>query len=134
MSSELTRSPLQRLVVTVLCRFGYDRGLHRCERCRWPFVALVDRERSGMSFWHVWLRCGECGHERETIATNIEMRDFEHELALQREQIAVALKRVERDRMQEELAVLVAAFERDLIDAADFAVRRTVATGPPARG
>jgi hypothetical protein len=52
---------------------------------------------------------------------NADARDYELVLDRQTAQIARDLEHVDRQRMEAELVTLVAALDRDLIDAADFA-------------
>ena len=53
--------------------------------------------------------------------TNAQAQRFDLTLARQSEEIARGLARIDREQMAAELDRLVAALDRDLIDAADFA-------------
>ena len=78
-------------------------------------------ETDGDEHWLIELRCGECGAWREVRVTNEEAKAFDFTLDRQTDQIRRALDRIDRERMEAELDVLVGALEHDLIDPADFA-------------
>jgi hypothetical protein len=98
-----------------------DEGLHRCRDCGRSFVCPMDWEADGEEHWMIRLRCGECGVVRELRVTNAQASEFDLELYGQTVVIRRALDRIDREQMESELDVFVAALQRDLIDAADFA-------------
>jgi len=77
----------------------------------------------GDDHWLIASRCGECGTWHSEVVTNEEANRYDLVLAQQSAAIARALARLERERMTVELGLLVAALDRDLIDAGDFARR-----------
>jgi len=83
----------------------------------WPIAWETD----GDEHWLIELRCGECGIWREARVTNEEAKSFDLALNDHTDQIRRALDRIDRERMEAELDVLVGALEYDLIDPADFA-------------
>jgi hypothetical protein len=101
--------------------FGADDGLDRCPECRRPAVCPMEWETDGDEHWLMQLRCGECGDWREVRVTNEQARSYDLALDRQAAEIQRALDRIDRERMETELNMLVRALEHDLIDAADFA-------------
>jgi hypothetical protein len=69
------------------------------------------------------LRCAQCETYRDVTVGNDVAAAYERDLQRGRAEIAATLERSDRERMLAELPVLIAALERDLIDAADFAPR-----------
>src|SRR5215211_948323 len=96
-------------------------GLHQCAVCHADFVVPITVEAVDDVHWHVLLRCGECQTYRDAVITNDVAARYERDLDRGIATIAVAYERLERERMAEDVEVLIAAFRRDLIDAADFA-------------
>lgn len=96
-------------------------GLEYCPMCRSSMVCPVAWETDGDSHWVMELRCGECGVRRVARVTNDEAKAYDLALGAQMNRIKRALRRIEHERMKDELEALVGAFERDLIDAGDFA-------------
>jgi hypothetical protein len=80
----------------------------------------VEWHERGETRWWIGLRCGECEFVREVEATNAQVARFEHDLDAGLAVIASAVERAERPRMLADVAALIAALERDLIDASDF--------------
>ena len=96
-------------------------SLQRCPWCRTTFVCPMRWQAAGAKHWVVHLRCGECGARRAVKVTDTEAADFEVTLDRQSASIALALMRIERERMERLIATFATALARDLIDAADFA-------------
>ncbi len=94
--------------------------LVRCPSCRAHRVVPVDWREHGLDAWWMALRCGECGAARDVIASDDEAERFGHELDDGIAELARDLRRLERDRMATDVHTLIAALERDLIDAGDF--------------
>jgi hypothetical protein len=69
----------------------------------------------------MFLRCAECGVSRDALVTNGEAERFEAELHARAAVIARTLRELDGERMALEADRFIAALERDLIDAADFA-------------
>jgi hypothetical protein len=98
-------------------------GLHRCCVCRDDSVVPVWWEELDEQQWRMLLRCGLCETYRSVVVANDEAKAYDRDLQRGMDQIAASLERCEHERMAAELRVFVAALERDLIDAADFAPR-----------
>jgi hypothetical protein len=96
-------------------------GLHQCRLCHEDFVVPVWWEALDDARWHMLLRCAQCETFREVTIGNDVAVAFDRDLERGRAEIAASLDRSDRARMLAELPVLIAALERDLIDAADFA-------------
>jgi hypothetical protein len=94
-----------------------------CASCRSSVVNPVDWEENDETRWWVRLRCGACGETHETVVTNGQVKRLERDLAPGLRQIAETVERLDRERMLWEVDVFVAALERNLIGAADFAAR-----------
>ena len=73
--------------------------------------------------WRMLLRCGRCETYRSVVVANDQAKAYDRDLQRGMDQIAASLERSDRERMAAELQVFVAALERDLIDAGDFAPR-----------
>jgi len=95
-------------------------GLHQCAFCRDDFVVPVWWEEDDDEHWHMLLRCAQCETYRDVTVGNDVAAAYERDLERGRSEIAASLKRSDRERMLAELPVLIAALERDLIDAGDF--------------
>jgi hypothetical protein len=80
----------------------------------------VSWEEAGEEHWHMLLRCAQCETYRDVTVGNDVAALYERDLQRGMSEIAAALERADRARMLAELPVLIAALERDLIDAADF--------------
>jgi hypothetical protein len=94
--------------------------LRRCHFCRDDFVVPVWWEEVDDEHWHMLLRCAQCETYRDVTVGNDAAEAFERDLERGRSEIAASLKRSDRARMLAELPVLIAALQRDLIDASDF--------------
>jgi hypothetical protein len=101
----------------------FDGRLVSCAICRARTVNPVDWAEHGPKDWWVLLRCGECGWAREEIISEAEARQLERDLEPGLRKIAAQAARLDRERMEYEVDVFVAALERDLIGPADFADR-----------
>jgi hypothetical protein len=98
-----------------------DPRLGVCIACRRDFVDPIEWDAVGDDRWWMLLRCGECGVTREVTVADADAQRFDIELDDRASLIASAADRLDLDRMAAEAATLIAALERDLIDAADFA-------------
>jgi hypothetical protein len=108
-------------------------GLHQCRLCHDDFVVPVSWEETDDQHWHLLLRCAQCETYRDVTVGNDVAEAYDRDLQRSAAEITAALERSDRARMLAELPVLIAALERDLIDAADFAPRLkpTAARRPP---
>jgi hypothetical protein len=97
-------------------------GLHQCVVCRGDFVVPVLIEAVDKRRWHVLLRCGECQTYRDVVIDHTVAQRYEWDLERGIAEIAVASERLDRARMVTEVETLIVALERDLVDAADFAM------------
>jgi hypothetical protein len=95
-------------------------GLHQCRVCHDDYVVPVWWEEAGDEQWHMLLRCAQCETYREVTVGEDVAAAYDRDLERGRAAIAASADRSDRARMLAELAVLIAAPERDLIDAADF--------------
>ena len=80
-------------------------------------------EETDHEHWHILLRCAQCEAYRSVTVGNDVAAACERDLQRGMATIAATLRRSDREQMLAELPVLIAALERDLIDAADFAPR-----------
>jgi hypothetical protein len=84
-------------------------------------VSLIeDAEIDGVRM-RVALRCAECETWRRVVVTIWMLEAYRRGLALDREQMAETLARLEHDRMVAATHAFIAALRRDLVDPADFA-------------
>lgn len=95
--------------------------LEVCAVCERDFVQPVSWEPLGEDRWWMFLRCGECGVSREVTISNAQAERFEKALHSRASAVSAAARRLEAERMAEEVDVFVRALDHDLIDAADFA-------------
>ena len=92
-----------------------------CECCGGDFLCPMDWEPNGNEFWAIEARCGDCGMWHALQLTNAQAATWELALDRQTRPIQRALDRLDRERMARQAEGFIAALERDLIDAADFA-------------
>lgn len=78
-------------------------------------------EETDDEHWHILLRCAQCESYRDVTVGNDVAEAFKRDIQRGRAEIAATLERSDRARMLAELPVLIAALERDRIDAADLA-------------
>jgi hypothetical protein len=99
----------------------HDSGLETCPVCTRDFVQPVSWEPVGEERWWMFLRCAECGMSREALVTNAEAERFEAALHARASVLSREARRLEGERFEAEAQSFLAALERDLIDAGDFA-------------
>jgi hypothetical protein len=97
-------------------------GLHQCRICHDDFVVPVWWEEADDEHWHLLLRCAQCDTYRDVTVGNDVAATYDRHLQRGTAEIAAAIEHADRARMLAELPILVAALERDLIDAADFRI------------
>ena len=98
-------------------------GLHHCALCHADCVVPVWWESVGEDRWHMLLRCGACDTYRDVTAADDVARAYDCDLERGMRTIRIELERMDRERMTDQADAFVAALQRDLIDAADFAGR-----------
>jgi hypothetical protein len=81
----------------------------------------VSWEETDSDHWHMLLRCAACETYRDVVVSNDVAKRYEEDLRRGMAEIAAELERSDRARMALEVDVFVAALDRDLIDAEDFA-------------
>ena len=109
--------------VSPRCTSPPGSGLHQCQLCHDDYVVPVWWEETDDEHWHMLLRCAQCETYRDVTVGNDVAAAYERDLQRGMAEIAATLERSDREQMLAELPVLIAALERDLIDAADFAPR-----------
>ena len=92
-----------------------------CEACRGPFVCPIEWQPADEEHWLISTRCGQCGVWQDLCLTNPQAAAWDVKLDAQIRPIERALGRLDSERMTAEVDRFIAALERDLIDAADFA-------------
>jgi hypothetical protein len=98
-------------------------GLHQCAMCHAECVVPVWWESVDDERWHMLLRCGACGTFRDVTAADDVAHAYERDIERGMKEIRATLDRIDRDRMSAQADAFVAALQRDLIDAGDFARR-----------
>ena len=96
-------------------------GLEDCPVCGRDFVQPVSWEPAGDAAWWMFLRCGECGMSREVLVTNEEADRYERALHARASVLAGTARKLEEERLSDEIDVFVDALDRDLIGADFFA-------------
>ena len=96
-------------------------GLHQCALCHAECVVPVWWESVGGDRWHMLLRCGACGTYRDVTVPDDVAHMYERDIERGTSEIRAALDRLDRERMAVQTDAFVAALQRDLIDAGDFA-------------
>jgi hypothetical protein len=98
-------------------------GLHQCALCHADCVVPIWWESVDGDGWRMLLRCGACETYRDVIAPDDVAQAYERDLEHGMREIHVAVEKMDRDRMADQTDAFVAALQRDLIDAGDFAGR-----------
>ena len=97
-----------------------DADLTVCRACASDFVIPTEWAEQGDSKWWIRLRCGECGESREVVVPDAAAQRYDHDLNRGMDRIAIALHRLDLERMAEEAGSFATALELDLLDAEDF--------------
>jgi hypothetical protein len=69
----------------------------------------------------MFLRCGECGMSREIAVSNADADRFERALHARASIVAAQARKLERERLSQEIDAFATALDQDLIDADSFA-------------
>ena len=112
------RGPLLPMTAT-----QWDGRLVTCSICGSRTVNPVDWHEHDERHWWVRLRCGTCAWSREAVITDAEAQQLDRDLEPGLRKIAALAERLDRERMENDVDVFVAALRRDLIGPADFADR-----------
>jgi hypothetical protein len=116
-----TRSTMRRRAPAPKTAAATTAELEVCVHCGRDFVQPLDWEPRGEERWWMFLRCAECGVSREVTVTNDEADRFERALHSRASVLSTAARRLETERLADEVDTFVRALEHDLIDASDFA-------------
>ena len=98
-----------------------DRSESECPSCGADFLCPLDWAPPDDCNWWVQSRCGECGHWSEMLIDNAQAARLDLELNRQQAVMWRTAERFEAERMAVEADAFIAALQRDLIDAGDFA-------------
>jgi hypothetical protein len=98
-----------------------EADLHRCQLCYDDSVVPVEAEPLELGLWEMRLRCGQCGTYRDVTVSDDNAQRYDRALSQGMDEIAAALDRQERERINAEMEAFIAAIEHNLIDAGDFA-------------
>ena len=94
-----------------------------CGACGHHLVNPVDWYEADESSWWVRLRCGACAWTREGVFSDDDVKRLERDLGSGVDAVAKAVAKLDRERMEREAEVFIAALARDLIGPTDFARR-----------
>ena len=100
--------------------------LTTCRACRAARMCAVSWAEGMDGTWWLRLRCGECGACREVVIDAEEADRYQVDLEIAAEEIAESLVHFEHAAMLAEARCWLKALELDLVDAADFELRRRV--------
>src|SRR4029079_19311643 len=92
---------------SILRRRAPENRLETCPVCEKDFVQPVSWEPDGEERWWMFLRCGERGMSREVSVTNADAERFETALPSRASILSLALRRLEFDRMKDEVETFV---------------------------
>ena len=97
-----------------------DPDAHTCPVCGSRLVYPVDWERSGDAAWTLQLRCPECETRREVTLGRASVEHINRELYHGAQAMAHEAARMTRRNFEDEVELIVAALDRDLIQPMDF--------------
>jgi predicted RNA-binding Zn-ribbon protein involved in translation (DUF1610 family) len=99
-----------------------DHSLHLCPECGSSLVQPTCWEQeSDRSYWRVWRRCPECEWRGEGLHDEITIDAYDEHLDHGSHELAEELRTLQHSNMRELADVFIAALQRDLIGADDFA-------------
>jgi hypothetical protein len=98
-----------------------DADLTICRTCGSGYVIPTDWAERGESSWWIRLRCGECESIGEVVVSDATAERYDQRLDEGMSEIALILRRLEREAMARDAETFAAALELDLLDAGDFA-------------
>lgn len=93
---------------------------HRCPVCGSELVYPEDWDRSGQTSWTLRLRCPECETRREVTLGRASVEQLNRELYFGAQALAREADQLMRRNFEDEVELIVAALERDLILPMDF--------------
>lgn len=99
------------------------RSLHICPRCGSSLVQPTcwEQGQEHRTHWRLWRRCPECEWRGEGFYDEGAIDAYDEQLDSGTTQLADELRALQHANMRELADVFVAALQRDLIDADDFA-------------
>jgi hypothetical protein len=95
-------------------------GLRRCPDCTSRLACPISWEPEGATHWSIDLRCGDCGHRWGCVIPNERAARFDVELDLDQAALRDELRRLDLERMADEVDVFSTALARDLVGPDDF--------------
>jgi hypothetical protein len=98
-----------------------DADLTICRSCGSCYVIPTDWAERDESSWWIRLRCGGCESIGEVVVSDATARRYDQRLGEGMSEIALILRRLEREAMARDAETFAAALELDLLDAGDFA-------------
>lgn len=112
---------LRRAAGPVRPAVASDASLVMCRACGRDLVYPMDwDETADGAGWWILLRCGGCEVRREVDIDDREAAIFGSRLDEQASIIERAARRMELERMRDDVEAFCEALRRDLIDATDF--------------
>jgi hypothetical protein len=117
LNASMVRRALRRLLGPKL---ALPNALHVCTRCGDDSVRPTRWSEEAPELSRVRLRCGACGHERETVMGDHFARLFKRALEEREQALAARAEADERERMARWAEAFAAALERDAVTPADF--------------
>jgi uncharacterized Zn finger protein len=99
-------------------------ALTMCPRCGSSFLQPLRCEAKGSDVVLVELRCADCGIWVQAPHTRADMRELDRRQAEYRTLIVAEYERSIAESMEMLADCFASAFERDLVSADDFALRR----------
>jgi len=97
-----------------------DPDAHACPVCGSRLVYPLDWERSGDAAWTLQLRCPECETRREVTLGRASVEHINRELYHGAQAMAHEAEQLSRRNFEDEVELIVAALQRDLIQPMDF--------------
>lgn len=105
-----------------------NRQMHLCPDCSSEFVQptswkRINGQTSAQTAWRVSLRCPECEWQDEDVFSEQTIDKFDEKLDDGTYEVARALRRIERENMNDMVGPFITALEADIIGPDDFRPR-----------